>query len=187
MGNSSSSLPYSIDNQVGAPHDHNGWALHNGKSTDGNATEVTVFVGKKPTLSTTPVNQRFPRQTQLVPALHHYNYCRKLRHPLILTVHATLDTDNPAAASTEGKAPAAGASASASSATTGDLIIVTEPCIPLSQWLLQKPSPEQLAWGLECVVKGLHFLHNSAKLAHGNVSPSSFYVTRSGDVKIVEF
>ncbi|KAG7365381.1 hypothetical protein IV203_038584 [Nitzschia inconspicua] len=185
MGNYSSSLPYSIDNQVGAPHDHNGWALHNGKSTDSNATEVTVFVGKKPSLAKTPVNPRFPSNMQLVPALHHYNHCRKLRHPFILKVFATLDTDNPAAASTEGGAPAA--AAAPSSATTGDLIIVTEPCIPLSQWLLQKPTSEQLAWGLECVVKGLHFLHSSANLAHGNVSPSSLYVTRSGDVKLWNF
>ena len=165
MGNSSSSLPYSIDNQVGAPHDHNGWALHNGKSTDGNQTEVSVFVGKKPSLVKTPVNPRFPNQMQLQPALHHYNHCRKLRHPHILKVYATLDTDNPAAASTEGGAPAAAAASTASSsATTGDLIVVTEPCIPLSQWLLERPTPEQLAWGLECVVKGLHFLHNSANL-----------------------
>jgi SCY1-like protein 1 len=188
MGNSSSSLPYSIDNQVGAPHDHNGWALHNGKSTDGNGTEVSVFVGKKPLLSKTPINQRYPSQMQLVPALHHYNHCRKLRHPQILKVYATLDTDNPAAATTEGgAASAATASAALSSATTGDLIIVTEPCIPLSQWLLQSPTPEQLAWGLECVVKGLHFLHGSANLAHGNVSPSSLYVTQSGDVKLWNF
>jgi SCY1-like protein 1 len=189
MGNSSSSLPYSIDNQVGAPHDHNGWALHHGKSTDGSQTPVTVFVGKKPVLSKTPVNPRFKSQMQLVPALHHYNHCRKLRHPQILKVYATLDTDNPAASAAEGGAPAAAASAAAaSSATTGDLIIVTEPCIPLSQWLLEKkPSPEQLAWGLECVVQGLNFLHNSAKLAHGNIHPSSLYVTLSGDVKLWNF
>lgn len=189
MGNSSSSLPYSIDNQVGAPHDHNGWALHNGKSTDGSETPVTVFVGKKSILSKTPVNPRYKSQMQLVPALHHYNHCRKLRHPQILKVYATLDTDNPAAsAAAEGGAPAAASSAAASSSTTGDLIIVTEPCIPLTQWLLEKkPTPEQLAWGLECIVKGLHFLHNSAKLAHGNINPSSLYVTLSGDVKLWNF
>jgi SCY1-like protein 1 len=191
MGNSSSSLPYSIDNQVGAPHDHNGWALHRGKSTDGNQTEVSVFVGKKPILSKTPVNPRFPGPMQLVPALHHYNHCRKLRHPQILKVYATLDTDNPAAASTDGGAAAAAAvsppASAASSTATGDLIVVTEPCIPLSQWLLERPTSEQLAWGLECVVKGLHFLHQSAKLAHGNISPSSLYVTKSGDVKLWNF
>lgn len=192
MGNSASSLPFSIDNQVGAPHDHNGWALHNGKSTDANnPVEVSVFVGKKPTLVKTPCSQRYPSQMQLVPALHHYNHCRKLRHPHILKVYATLDTDNPAAATSEGASAASkggtSASSATSSATTGDLIIVTEPCVGLTQWLLSNPTPAQLAWGLQCVVDGLHFLHNSAQLAHGNVCPNSLYVTPSGDVKLWNF
>lgn len=188
MGNSASQLPYSIDNQVGAPHDHNGWALHNGKSTDATKTEVTVFVGKKPQLAKLPISPRFPQKTQLVPALHHYNHCRKLRHPHVLKVLATLDTDNPTAASTEAAAGgSAAAGDSSSKTTTGDLIIVTEPCISLTQWLLSKPGPEELAWGLECIIAGLHFLHASAKLAHGNLSPASFYVTKSGDVKLWNF
>ena len=102
MGNSASALPYSIDNQVGTPNDHNGWALHNGKSTDGNNQDVTVFVGKKPLLAKQPASPRFPNQMMFVPALHHYNNCRKLRHPHILKVYATLDTDNPTAATTDG-------------------------------------------------------------------------------------
>lgn len=203
MGNSASSLPYSIDNQVGAPHDHNGWALHEGKSTDGNHTPVSVFVGKKPLLVKTPVSSKNPTQMQLVPASHHYNHCRKLRHPHILKVYATLDTDNPAAASSnaDGGAgvnspakPSTSSSSASSSgggntttATTGDLIVVTEPCISLTQWLLQNPTPEQLAWGLECIVQGLHFLHHSANLSHGNITPSSLYVTQSGDIKLWNF
>jgi SCY1-like protein 1 len=188
MGNSASSLPFSIDNQIGAPHDHNGWALHNGKSTDGNQTPVSVFVGKKPLLAKQAVSPRFPNQMQLLPALHHYNMCRKLRHPQILKVYATLDTDHPTAASQEGAAATTSSTAESNSkTTTGDLIVVTEPCMPLSQWLLSPPTPEQLAWGLECLIRGLHFLHHSAKLAHGNMSPSSFYVTQSGDVKLWNF
>lgn len=187
MGNSASQLPYSIDNQVGAPHDHNGWALHNGKSTDGNETPVTVFVGKKPLLAKQPVSPRFPNKTQLVPALHHYNQCRKLRHPQILKVLATLDTDNPTAAANDGGGPSGPTVDSSSKAITGDLIIVTEPCVSLDQWFLSNPTHEQIAWGLECVVQALHFLHSSANLAHGNLSPSSFYVTRSGDVKLWNF
>lgn len=187
MGNSASQLPYSIDNQVGAPHDHNGWALHNGKSTDGNETPVTVFVGKKPLLSKQPVSPRFPNKTQLVPALHHYNQCRKLRHPQILKVLATLDTDNPTAAANDTGGPSSPTVDSSSKAITGDLIIVTEPCVSLDQWFLSNPTHEQIAWGLECVVQALHFLHSSANLAHGNLSPSSFYVTRSGDVKLWNF
>ena len=102
MGNSASALPYSIDNQVGAPHDHNGWALHNGKSTDSAKREVSLFIAKKPDLVKQPMSPRFPQLTRLVPALHHYNNSRKLRHPHILKVYATLDTDNPTAATTDG-------------------------------------------------------------------------------------
>lgn len=201
MGNSASSLPFSVDKQVGAPHDHNGWALHEGKSTDSSDSgrEVSVFVGKKPSLSTTPIDRRQPNKTQLEPALHHYEYCRKLRHPHILKVFATLDTDNPSAASVSGtpSSPSnqqsqAQSSVASSKTTTGDLIVVTEPCIPLSEWLLGAaasgpPTPEQLAWGLECVVEGLAFMHTSAKLAHGCISPQSLYVTPSGDVKLWNF
>ncbi|MGK3749362.1 MAG: SCY1-like protein 1 [Bacillariaceae sp.] len=196
MGNSSSSLPFSVDQQVGAPHDHNGWALHKGKSTEGSDSgkEVSVFVGKKPLLSKTPVDRRQAHKTQLEPALHHYEYCRKLRHPHILKVYATLDTDNPSAASVSGGTTpqTQQAQAAPSKTVTGDLIVVTEPCIPLSEWLLGAaasgpPTPEQLAWGLECVIEGLSFLHASAKLAHGGISPQSLYVTPSGDVKLWNF
>lgn len=198
MGNSASALPFSIDKQVGAPHDHNGWALHKGKSTDSSSggQDVSVFVGKKPDLSKTPMDRRQPHKTQLEPAVHHYEYCRKLRHPHILKVFATLDTDNPSAASVSGASGAPSGQQQSlpqsASSGTGDLIVVTEPCIPLSEWLLGAaasgpPTPEQLAWGLECVVEGLAFLHTSAKLAHGCISPQSLYVTPSGDVKLWNF
>lgn len=65
MGNSASALPYSIDNQIGAPHDHNGWSLHNGKSTDGRETEVSVFVGKNHNWR----NNRQARDTRNKPSL----------------------------------------------------------------------------------------------------------------------
>eukprot|EP00531_Pseudo-nitzschia_arenysensis_P006514 CAMPEP_0116135868 /NCGR_PEP_ID=MMETSP0329-20121206/11422_1 /TAXON_ID=697910 /ORGANISM="Pseudo-nitzschia arenysensis, Strain B593" /LENGTH=822 /DNA_ID=CAMNT_0003630701 /DNA_START=114 /DNA_END=2582 /DNA_ORIENTATION=+ len=201
MGNSASSLPFSVDKQVGAPHDHNGWALHEGKSTDSSNSgrEVSVFVGKKPAMAKTPVDRRQPNKMQLEPALRHYDYCRKLRHPHILKVYATLDTDNPSAASISGApgGPSAQQSqaqqpAASTKTNTGDLIVVTEPCIPLSEWLLGAsasgpPTPDQLAWGLECVIEGLAFMHTSAKLAHGCISPQSLYVTPSGDVKLWNF
>lgn len=206
MGNSASALPYSIDAQVGAPHDHNGWAFHEGKATGAASSgaspsgssassyskagaRVSVFVGKKPSLAKTPVSPRHPSKMQLVPAYHHYQNCRKLRHPHILQVLATLDTDNPTAATTEGAAATTADSSSMvhDKKATGDLIVVTEPCMSLDQWLLSSPSREELAWGLESMVRGLHFLHNDAKLAHGNLSPSSFYVTLSGDVKLWNF
>ena len=201
MGNSASSLPFSVNKQVGVPNDHNGWALHEGKSTDSSDSgrEVSVFVGKKLAMSKTPVDRRQPNKMQLEPALRHYDYCRKLRHPHILKVYATLDTDNPSAASISG-APGGSSSqqsqaqqsTSSAKSNTGDFIVVTEPCIPLSEWLmgagpLGPPTTDQLAWGLECVIEGLAFLHTSAKLAHGCISPQSLYVTPSGDVKLWNF
>jgi len=181
MGNSASALPYSIEAQIGAPHDHNGWALHNGKSTDGQETEVSIFVGKKPEMAKAAISPRFPNQTQLIPALHHFRQCKKLRHPHILKVYATLDTDNPT------EDGAAASPPPSNKPQNGDLMIVTEPCVSLDTWLLTNPSPEQLAWGLECLIRGMQFMHASANLSHGNTSPSSFYVTKSGDVKLWNF
>jgi SCY1-like protein 1 len=185
MGNSASALPYAIGKQVSTVND--GWALHEGSQKSDSAA-VTVFVAKKPALSKTPLDKRNPSITQLDTALHHFQNCKKLRHPHILKVFATLDTDNPNDASTGGT-PSAATSASSASATvtTGDLIIVTEPCIPLDSWLQTAPSSEQIAWGLESIVRALHFLHASALLVHGNVSPTSFYVTPAGDVKLQDF
>lgn len=208
MGNSASALPYSIGASVAAVND--GWTLHDGKrKSDGAA--VSAFVAKKPSLSRTPLfSGGGSPLTQLAPAVHHYTYSKRLRHPHILQVLATLDTDHPtdatatatATASTTGTAAAASPSPSSSAASSsddatlpaaaskepGDLIIVTEPCLPLEAWLQQsRPSPDQLAWGLESVVRALHFLHASANLAHGLVVPSSLYVTPSGDVKVWNF
>ncbi len=168
MGNAATSLPYAIGNPVSTGN-KDGWALHVGSRKSDNAA-VSVFVAKKPALQ---------KASQLASALHHFHHCKRLRHPHILQVYATLDTDNP----TE----QGGATAPPKTTETGDLIVVTEPCIPLEAWLHTRPPPEQVAWGLESVVRALHFLHASANLAHGNVSPQSFYVTPAGDVKLWNF
>lgn len=212
MGNSASSLPFSIGAQVGAPADHGGWSVHKGqRKADGVGVTVfkatnksqlaktSVMVGKTSTSSQLTMGGS-GNLSQLAPVYHHYVHCKKLRHPYILQVYATLDTDNPTAASAAAAPSAAGAggadsvdhtvNVSAMSAQTGDFIVVTEACIPLDQWLSnreQPPTPEQVAWGLQCMVESLHFLHNSAKLAHGNVSPSSFWVTMAGDIKLWNF
>lgn len=180
MGNSASSLPYAIGKQVSFVND--GWALHEGhRKSDGEL--VSVFLAKKPALQKNPVNPRQPNMAQYETALHHFQNCKKLRHPHILQIHATLDTDNP----NETTATAVGNPANATASNTGDLIIVTEPCISLDTWLHTNPPPEQVAWGLESIVRALHFLHASAGLVHGNLSPSSFYVTPAGDVRLWNF
>ncbi|KAL7566308.1 hypothetical protein ACA910_013633 [Epithemia clementina (nom. ined.)] len=177
MGNSASQLPYTIGNQV-TSLESDGWMLHDGQQKSDGAA-VSVFVAKKPALV---------KANLLQPALHHFTQCKKLRHPHILSVHATLDTDDPTSGSdNKSGSPATSATNTAAPASTGDLIIVTEPCITLEAWIQKGPPPEELAWGLEGVVRALHFLHASANLSHCNVSPSSFFVTKAGDVKLWNF
>lgn len=155
--------------------------------------------------STGNVNRQ--QLTQYACAMHHFMYAKKLRHPNILTVTATLDTDNPndssntmsaAAATTNthtghpSPAPSSHPSSSSSSSSkdVGDLIIVTEPCIPFSVWLQQqdpKPTADQIVWGLQCVITAVSFLHTSANVSHGNLSMDSLYVTPAGDVKLWNF
>jgi SCY1-like protein 1 len=194
MGNSASSLPYSIGKQVNASQQqqqHDGWAIHDG-SRKSDSAPVTVFVAKKPALAKAPVDRsRNPQFTQLGAAIHHYSYAKRLRHPQILQVMAMLDTDNPTDDGSSSSAGHGSSSLTAAQKETGDLIIVTEPCMPLDVWLAQtgpsRPTQEQIAWGLESVVRALHFLHSSANLSHGNVSPKSLFVTKAGDVKLWNF
>ena len=192
MGNSASSLPYAIGKQVSIVND--GWSLHEGNRKSDNEV-VSVFVAKKANMNKTPINrQRDTHINQFHLAKHHYTHCKKLRHPHILKVYATLDTDNPNDASTGGPAPtnstaSSAASTNTSSSQTGDYIVVTEPCILLDVWLNQhQPTLDQIAYGIECVVKALHFLHTSSNAySHGNISPTSLYVTKSGDIKLWNF
>jgi len=185
MGNSSSALPFSIDKQIGT--DDFGWNIHHGtKKSD--KSPVTVFVGKKPAMLQTNADKsgRHKGMTQLQPAIHHFQHCKRYRHPHILEVYATLDTDNPDADSNN--AVAASNAPIDPKKAVGDLIVVTEACIPLQQWLqTNNPTEEQLAWGLQAMVHALHFLHSSANFAHGLIQPSSFYVNRAGDVKLWNF
>jgi len=176
MGNSASALPFAIGDLQFVTDD--GWSVHKGsKKSDG--SEVTVFQANKPKLC----KQAFRGHNssfQIFPAHHHYKYCKKMRHPSILQVMASLDTDNPNADVILDQNPF-------NMPTTGDWIIVTESCIPLHQWLETKPSADQLAWGLQCMISSLSFLHTSGNLAHGNLSFGTWYVNKAGDVKLWNF
>jgi len=177
MGNSASSLPYTIGAEVdgGCREVRGGWALHEG-SQKSNGTAVTVFQAHKPALG-----------GKLEPALAHFSRCRTMMHPHILKVLATLDTDYPD-----------GSTASTSTGKmTGDILIVTEHAMPLRTWLQQQAprssnsgnhhQADELAWGLSNVIEAVHFLHTTAQLAHGNVSVDAIYVTRAGDYKLADF
>jgi SCY1-like protein 1 len=182
MGNSASSLPYSIGEKAS---DDGCWAVHDG-SQKSDGAPVTVFQASKPALAKEGYRGGSGHEKKIFVAHHHFVHAKKLRHPYILQVLATLDTDAP----DSGASVSATTSASpANMATTGAYIIVTEPCIPLTEWLssLPKKSQDQLAWGLQCMVQALTFVHTSGQVAHGNISPQAFYVTPSGDIKLWNF
>jgi len=218
MGNSASALPYTIGEEThpsGRTGSY-GFAIHNGsRKSDG--LPVTVFKGTKSNLAQTPLLNKGstasdPSLTQIFPALHHFHKIKTLIHPHLLKVYATLDTDNPNvndgkdgtnSSSTTGAAGAAyisndsfnpaSLSALQQTPTTGDLIIVTEPVIPLPEYLdaLQADTTvsntqraDAVAWGICNLIQGLTFLHNHAKVAHGNLCPHAIFVTPSGDFKL---
>lgn len=179
MGNSASSLPYSIGDKASESED-GCWAVHSG-SQKSDGAPVTVFQAQKPALAKEGFRGN-PNDKKIFVAHHHFTMAKKLRHPYILQVLATLDTDAPSAEASDA------VTNTATMATAGAYIIVTEPCKPLTQWLAEdRPSPDQLAWGLQCMVQALSFLHTGAQLAHGAVAPRSFVVTPSGDVKLWNF
>jgi SCY1-like protein 1 len=176
MGNSASSLPYSIGEKK--PNDDGCWAVHDG-SHKSDGVPVTVFQAQKPQLAKEGFRGN-PSEKQIFVAHHHFVMAKKLRHPFILQVLATLDTDAPSNEETS--------TAKTPLPSTGAYIIVTERCKPLQDWLIEDaPNADQLAWGLQCIVQGISFLHTGAQMAHGNICPKSFWVTPSGDVKLWNF
>eukprot|EP01031_Cornospumella_fuschlensis_P036732 gene36732-44555_t len=98
---------------------------------------------------------------------------RTIRHPYILTFVDSMELED-------------------------SLLLVTEPCIPLDQWLKKLSSnadprvPKQnifheLTWGFKCILQALDFVHSQCNIVHGNVSPSSIFITPSGDWKLAGF
>jgi len=217
MGNSASALPYSIDDEVhpATRSGSYGFSIHAGKRKS-DKMEVTVFKGEKSVMSKTGLVKSAknpdPALTQIFPGLHHFSKVKTLVHPNLLRIYATLDTDYPDGSSsnslkgnsnsdtktsgnnynTDTMNPAS-LSAMEQTATTGTLIIVTEPVIPLEEYL-QKLSisteinntqrQDCISWGIQNLIQALTFLHTTAKVAHGNLCPHAIYVTPSGDFKL---
>lgn len=204
MGNAASALPYTIGEEThpASRIGSYGFSLHKG-ARKSDKKQVTVFKGEKSILSKTPLargsNTNDTTMTQIFPALHHYKKCKTLLHPHILSVHATLDTDYPDGNEPKGvgaEANPGSLSVMQQTAMTGDLIIVTEACIPLEDYLdeLEKDSEltdeqraDAVAWGIYCVIQAVNFLHNTAKVAHGNLCPHAIFVTAGGDWKLSAF
>lgn len=205
MGNSTLALPYSIDDET-HPSTRAGsynFSIHTGKrKSDGLA--VTVFKGEKSSMvNTSLVNGSEnidPTLTQILPALHHFRKVQTLIHPHILRVYVTLDTDYPDGPDPQSSINLINNPGSLSTieqiTTTGTLIIVTEEVIPLEDYLQKlAESPDfndnqrqdAIAWGIQNLIHALTFLHKTAEVAHGNLSPSAIFVTPAGDFKLSTF
>ncbi|KAL7502772.1 hypothetical protein ACHAXN_000684 [Cyclotella atomus] len=192
-GSSTSSLPYDLSSSP-EHTTRSGWSLHTAtpkQKTSASSESYSAFRAAKSELAKCPLRAgRMGGETQLIPALHHFQRQKRLVHPKILRAHATLDTDY----SDEKSAP--GLNELSKTLTTGTLIIVTEKVIPLDEWLdntlslsgnHSQNNAQQISWGIYNLVEALVFLHNQAKLAHGNVSPDAIYVTPGGDFKLGGF
>ena len=200
-----------------------GFAIHNGNRKSDNLPVTVFKGSKSSMAQTPIVKgstTHDPSLTQIFPALHHFQKTKTLIHPNILKVYATLDTDYPNdgrdsnSSSNSGssmpssslmsssttnqqintdKINPASLSALESTATTGELIIVTEPVIPLSDYLdalrddntlINSQRADAIGWGITNIIQALTFLHAHAKVSHGNLCPHSIYVTPSGDFKL---
>ena len=199
MGNSASSLPYTVGDATHPPNRPGsyGFAIHDGsRKSDG--LSVTVLKASKADLVRTPLGRQAggrsvadPTQNQLLCAIHHFRRCKTLVHPNLLRVYATLDTDHPNGDTPDPTQRPPDQPLGADVPTTGELIVVTERAVPLEDYLDSLPagaeSAARVAWGLHNLVSALGFLHNTAKLAHGAVCPHSVYVTPAGDFRLFNY
>lgn len=79
----------------------------------------------------------------------------------------------------------------------GDVLVVTEPVVPLLDWLTATKaaeatsSPESFAeavtMGLAGLVRAVSFLANDCGVVHGLLSPDAVFVTQGGDWKLSRF
>ncbi|XP_065191489.1 SCY1-like protein 2 [Sycon ciliatum] len=168
---------YDIGKHIASAGPQLQWKIHQGtrKSTQ-KAVSVFIFQKRSPTLDKMDkksreklfeVMRRGPQQLA------------KLRHPLLLTIDHALEE------------------------TRDVLVFATEPvqcCVAnvLGNYTnLPQPLPfaiknfemddVEIRIGMLAVLGGLQFLHNDAKLIHGNVTPESIVVVQSGAWKLAGF
>ena len=184
MGNSTSALPYTVGKVV-SDEKWYGFSIHEGtQKVDG--TAVTVFRANKKELSEAKLLPHVTNcQFLYPPSLHHMSTSLKLVHPFLLKVHSIIDTDAPTVS------PPDFSNSTDVSSSNGEWIIVTEHVMTVQEYLqdlvTEKERQDGLAWGLYGLIQALHFLHNDVKAAHGNVQPSSIFVTPAGDFKLSGF
>ncbi|KAJ5893888.1 hypothetical protein N7495_005579 [Penicillium taxi] len=144
-----SSLPFSLGDRVDIGDSM--WTLHNGtKREDSSACSVFTFdiVANRSRL---PIAKNAVRKS------------RTLRHPGVLKVLDTIETES-------------------------NIYIVTERVAPLSWPVKRRSLSEETAkWGLCTVSSTLKFINNDAASVHGAVRASSVYTSESGEWKLGGF
>jgi SCY1-like protein 1 len=127
------------------------WTLYNGtKREDGSNCSIFSFdaVANK---------ARLPLARNAVRKL------RTLRHPGVIKVLDTVETDT-------------------------YIYVATERLVPL-RWHIKRQSlsPETIKWGLNGVATTIKFINNDASSIHGNLKAASVYTSESGEWKLGGF
>jgi len=72
-----------------------------------------------------------------------------------------------------------------------EICVVTESVVTLEEFIKGMRNSESkekiemsIGWGMHCILQALTFVHESAKLVHGFITPESILVTRGGDWKL---
>ncbi|KAL1980838.1 hypothetical protein VTN96DRAFT_3492 [Rasamsonia emersonii] len=144
-----SSLPYSLGDRVDIGDSL--WALHNATKRD-DGSNCSVF-----TFDVAANKSRLPL------AKNAMRKFRTLRHPGVLKVLDTIETDS-------------------------HIYIVTERVAPLSWSVKRRSLSEETAkWGLCTVASTLKFINEDASSVHGAVRVSSIFTSESGEWKLGGF
>ncbi|KAJ0119315.1 hypothetical protein J7T55_013553 [Diaporthe amygdali] len=142
-------FPYSFGDIVDV--DQSIWTLHNGtKREDGSNCSIFSF-------DITANRSRLPLAKNALKKL------RTLRHPGVIKVLDTVETDT-------------------------YIYIATERLVPL-RWHVKRKSlsPETMKWGIYSVARTLKFINDEASSIHGNLRVGSIYTSESGEWKVGGF
>ncbi|EAW07871.1 COPI-interacting protein CEX1 [Aspergillus clavatus NRRL 1] len=144
-----SSFPYSFGDRVDVSDSI--WTLHNAtKREDGSPCSVFTFEIASNN-SRTPLARNAVRKS------------RTLRHPGVIKVLDTIETDS-------------------------NIYIVTERVVPLAWHVKRKSlSKETSIWGIYTVASTLKFINEDASSVHGAVRASSIFASESGEWKLGGF
>ncbi|KAK2045988.1 ARM repeat-containing protein [Colletotrichum somersetense] len=142
-------FPYSFGDKVDI--DESIWTLNNGtKREDGSSCSIFSF-------------DVVANKSRLPLAKNALRKLRTLRHPGVIKVLDTVETDT-------------------------YIYVATERVVPL-RWHVKRKSltPETIKWGLSSVARTIKFINDEASSIHGNLRVGSVYTSKSGEWKMSGF